>query len=357
MGNAAVAEEKPAVETEEQGLPNKCKYPEFAGFTGEDYLKDILRKILPLAIFRTWDILLAKQSYGNDMYLSMPILAAKAGRSLRTVRRHLTDLREKHLMIERLEQKMLLSPDGSLRTRTVVVKDCSGLYDLAHEYHLWTLSDTYIEPDRDLIKAILMNEHLVAKLRRFENYRKLMYQEPPGPRPQDRDEYHWFTEHVEDAQETSVEKTNSDRTKYLPEKPSKEVAEMSQKRINENDQLNDSERGSFDSEAPLEKGGEASANLQICSQDQGSVAADYTKETKEINQGKTDKIRDTQPNPTNPSPSQKGRLALPASNKRESVENDQNVRLAHQAMAAAGFGVGRAASQANDRPPKNALAR
>lgn len=39
----------------EQAWPNKYQYPEFAGFSGERYLRSILYSVAPLAVVRTWE--------------------------------------------------------------------------------------------------------------------------------------------------------------------------------------------------------------------------------------------------------------------------------------------------------------
>jgi hypothetical protein len=66
----------------------KYRYPEFAGWVGERYLKKILRQILPMALYRTWEIFVEHQANGNECYLGVSQLAAIAGRTSRTMQSH-----------------------------------------------------------------------------------------------------------------------------------------------------------------------------------------------------------------------------------------------------------------------------
>ena len=56
-------------------------YPEFTCSGGQRYLKKLLRQILPMALYRTWEIFADYQKRGNECYLGISQLAMLAGRS------------------------------------------------------------------------------------------------------------------------------------------------------------------------------------------------------------------------------------------------------------------------------------
>ena len=97
---------------EASGLPNKYRYPEFAGWSGERYLKKLLRQILPMALYRTWEIFADHQAIGNECYLGVTHLAEIAGRTTRTMEKNLASLCAKQLLVERAERKVFRSSDG-----------------------------------------------------------------------------------------------------------------------------------------------------------------------------------------------------------------------------------------------------
>ena len=201
--------ELPADRQNEQlssSMYNKYLYPEFGGYEGERLLKSILRKILPMALYRTWEILTERQALGNDCFLSIASISATAERAERTIRLNIHELEARRLLVLHPAQKLLRQTDGSYKLKLVVVKDFSGLYALAHEYLLWTQSDGYIEPDRDFAGAIHADERLKRKLLRFNNYRRLMLNKMPGPKPVEREEHRWYTEYdpTVDAQEVGA---------------------------------------------------------------------------------------------------------------------------------------------------------
>lgn len=171
---------------------NKFIYPEFAGWAGERYLKKLLRQILPMALYRTWEIFVEHQANGNECYLGVSQLAAIAGRTSRTMQKNLAELEARQLLIVRAERKVFAGPGGATTSRAVVVKDFSHLYALAHEYHEWLNAADYLAPVRELRTLIAQDSRLVAKLRRFDNYRRVLYHQLPGP-PKAREEDRWFT--------------------------------------------------------------------------------------------------------------------------------------------------------------------
>ena len=149
-------------------------YPEFRAPGGSRYLKKLLRQILPMALYRTWEIFTDHQARGNDCFLNVVQLAALAGRSLRTIQKNIASLQAKHLLVERVERKSLRNAEGRMVSRFVVVKDFTALYALAHDYHEWLTSEGMIPPQRICLSLLVQDAALMAKLRRFENYRRLL---------------------------------------------------------------------------------------------------------------------------------------------------------------------------------------
>ncbi|MHB8596718.1 MAG: hypothetical protein ACYDER_07900 [Ktedonobacteraceae bacterium] len=186
-------------EIETLGRLNKYLYEEFAGYEGERRLKSILHKILPMALYRTWEVLVERQAPGNDCFLSIASISETAERVERTIRLNIHEFEARKLLVLRPEQKLLRQPDQSLKLKLVIVKDFSGLYALAHEYLLWTQSDCYIEPERDFAEAIRSQDALKRKLIRFNNYRRIMENKVPGPKPVEREEHRWYTEYIPES--------------------------------------------------------------------------------------------------------------------------------------------------------------
>src|SRR5579883_1429747 len=93
-------------------LPPYC-YPEFRGPGGARYLKKVLRQILPMALYRTWEIFIDHQPRGGECYLGVTRLAEIAGRSARTMEKNLATLCARHLLVERAERKLMRASDGT----------------------------------------------------------------------------------------------------------------------------------------------------------------------------------------------------------------------------------------------------
>src|SRR5207237_103726 len=84
---------------------NKFIHPEFAGNAGYTRLKRILRKILPLALFRTWEAIIEYQKDHNSAYVGVPSIAAATGRSERKIYMDLQELvRRGYLKITPVKQ-------------------------------------------------------------------------------------------------------------------------------------------------------------------------------------------------------------------------------------------------------------
>lgn len=246
--------------------PNKYFYDEFAGFEGERRLKAILRKILPMALYRTWEIYDAAQAPGNDCYLGTARASEAAERVHRTIRRDLHEFEARRLLVMRAGQKLLRQQDGSYLRKPVVVKDFSGLYRLAHEYYLWTHSDDYIEPDRDFAVLICQDEHLVTKLRRYNNYRRILCTQVPGPKASEREEHRWYTDYEEDVEAAEVHTTNQNWTNKLPKELSEQLAKDSTDRVVSSEEL-ESLWGDSNStgSAEAKKGRVSGSSLPACS--------------------------------------------------------------------------------------------
>lgn len=275
--------------TEAPDAFNKYCYPEFAGWNGERYLKKLLRQILPMALYRTWEIFADHQALGSDCYLGVTRLAEIAGRTTRTMEKNLASLCAKQLLVERAERKVFRrSDDGTLHSRVVVVKDFRGLYALAHDYHEWTQESSYIAPDRETIALVEQEPHLVAKVRRFENYRRVLYTRPPGPAVQEREEDRWFTEYQPEYDFDAIPREAGTRaipTKRdaIPAKLSakelpKDLAEGSLKRINRSTTFNTLERDSVDSVVPSLAVQHEERNAESVLQQNGPVGDERTEE-------------------------------------------------------------------------------
>src|SRR5207302_8134129 len=102
----------------------------------------------------------------------------------RKIEMDLHELEMRGLMRKYAARQPLLQEDGTFVQRAVVVKDFTSLYDLAYEYHLWTLSPEYMPPERDYIDLIVADPQLYQKLIRFDNYRRFLCCEKPGRKPQ-----------------------------------------------------------------------------------------------------------------------------------------------------------------------------
>lgn len=164
----------------------KYKYQEFRKFlAGERLLENILRKILPLALFETWKVL----SLEDTAYLSVASLAEARERSPRKIQMDLDELQRREILSIRYERKIFCDEDGTFKEKPVAIKDFEPLYDLAYEYLIWSQSEDYIPPERSCIELIRKDASLTAKLMRFENYRRLLCNKKPGP--QEKESTQW----------------------------------------------------------------------------------------------------------------------------------------------------------------------
>jgi hypothetical protein len=160
--------------------PNKYLYPEFAGYSGERYLDTLIQQILPYALWRTWHYAVDYQKPGGVCYVGTARLAGRVKPGIRKIELDFQELEARGLMRRYAARLPVLQDDGSFKAEAVTVKDFSPLYALAHEYHLWTHSDEYIPACRDQIDLIMGDPRLLAKVLRFDNYRRLIECRKPG---------------------------------------------------------------------------------------------------------------------------------------------------------------------------------
>lgn len=337
---------------EQQGLPNKFCYPEFAGFMGEKHLKKILRRILPMALYRTWEIFVDNQAYDNDCFMSVDNLADLAERAPKTIQANLAELAARKLLELRAERKVFVQGERTY-SRPVVIKDFTGLYALAHEYDQWCQNPEYIEPDRAYVAMIKADPRLEAKLRRFNNYRRILYTQPTGPEAEQSQEARWFQNYREDkdVDRAEVESTRLLYPKKLPKKHSEQLPKMGQNESNEKTNINNQKGDSFDSAKTLEWR-EAGSTSYTYSQNRASIAPDYTKPGEEQHL-----YHEIETNPVPLSPSQNMPRVLPM---RESEEEHPDVQRAQKVMAKAKVTPGRSARRQAEEvppPPKHPLAR
>jgi hypothetical protein len=164
--------------------PNKYKYDVFAGYSGERYLDTLVQQILPYALARTWRYSVEFQAPGLPCYVGTARLASRVKPQQRKIEMDLQEFRERGLVRMYADRLPIVQDDGFIKHQAVIVKDWTPLYDLAYEYHVWTLSPHYIPAERDYIDLLLAEPELLQKLLRFDNYRRLIVNKKPGRKPQ-----------------------------------------------------------------------------------------------------------------------------------------------------------------------------
>jgi hypothetical protein len=164
--------------------PNKYKYDEFAGYSGERYLDTILQKVLPYALWRTWHYAVEFQAPHLPCYVGTARLAERVKPQQRKIEMDFQEFRERGLLRTYADRLPQVQPNGTIRYQAVTIKDWTSLYDLAHEYHLWTISPSYIPPEREYVDLLVAEPGLLQKLLRFDNYRRIIMNKKPGRKPQ-----------------------------------------------------------------------------------------------------------------------------------------------------------------------------
>src|SRR3989440_2173215 len=161
---------------------NKYKHAIFADWAGERYLNWILKQILPYALWRTWSVAVSHQAPGKTCYVGAAAIARQEKVGERKVEIDFQELEARCLMDRYRQRHSWPQEDGTIKYGTVVVKDFSRLYDLAYEYHLWINSPEYVEAEWDNAEDIKKDVRLTLKLMRFDDYRRILTCQKPGPK-------------------------------------------------------------------------------------------------------------------------------------------------------------------------------
>lgn len=165
-------------------LPNKYRYPEFAGLSGERYLLSLAEQFAPLALWRTWQAIVSYQAPDNVAYVGVSLLVdrkrGRVGVKERKIYLDLAALEERGWLSMTRVRMPFVQQDNSIAYHPVTVKDFSGFYKTAHDYHLWLHDPMYLAPERENIPLIMEDPELVKRLVKFENYRRLLLCDKPG---------------------------------------------------------------------------------------------------------------------------------------------------------------------------------
>src|SRR5213078_2435349 len=174
---------------------NKYKYEIFEGYAGEEYLKDLVREILPAALYRTWAIAVGFQAPGNACYVGVGRIAEKAKRGMRQIQKDRREMELRGLLRRYAGPVQVKEEDGRWSRKVRIINDFGVLYDLAYEYHEWKRSAEYVEADWDAAEYIREDEELYEKLIRFDCYRRILVCEKPGPKTELSDLHRVYEKH------------------------------------------------------------------------------------------------------------------------------------------------------------------
>ena len=169
---------------------NKYIYEEFSGKDGERYLLDIIAKILPWSLGRTWQAAVSYQAPGQECYVSVERMLERVGPKERKIYMDYEEMERRGCLEQRRVRRPFVGKDGRVVYHAVTAKDFRGLYAIAHDYHLWRTSDEYLAPERANLPLILEDEVLVRRLIKFENYRRLLVSQRPEKKRQEPEEYY-----------------------------------------------------------------------------------------------------------------------------------------------------------------------
>ena len=349
----------------QQQSVNKFKHLEFAGPAGEDYLNSICQQILPTALWRTWRAAVAFQPAGKPCFVSPDKIAEATKPGVRKIYLDLQRLESYHLLRTTAFMYQKTLDDGTVIQRAVTAKNFEGLYDLAHEYHLWAGSPLgrALPPEPASVEFIKADSSLVKKLIRFDNYRRLLLCKKPGRKPKPHEEDTWydgsFDGQTGDALSaaavpgTDDPKVNLYFNTYSNGDSPKRISDDS----TSNKLLN---KDSSDSELPSERGGGGYYPTSACRQARAYSGGDYTKDEHTLHSDHDTPLPPPTTNPTNhphhtPETSRRGLSA-----RLENAEREPAVQLARQVMAMAQgrlpAGVKRrAAGDGKPRPQDNEM--
>jgi len=162
--------------------PSKYGYVIFEGYAGEEYLKDLVREILPAALYRTWAIAVGFQAPTNACYVGVSRIAEKAKRGVRQIQKDKREMQLRGLLARYAGSVQVKEKDGTWSRKVRIINDFGGLYDLAYEYHEWKRSAEYVEAEWEAAEYIREDAELYEKLIRFDCYRRILMCEKPGPK-------------------------------------------------------------------------------------------------------------------------------------------------------------------------------
>ena len=150
-------------------------YPQFLGQDGKDRLNVIVLRILPMALWRTWHTAVDHpHGLETPCYMDNAEIACRAGISQGKIEIDLRELEARGLLLRFVQRRAVVREDGNTYYPSAMVKDFTGLYDLAYEYHEWCHSEEYVPPERAFADFIAADRQLYYKLMRFDNYRRML---------------------------------------------------------------------------------------------------------------------------------------------------------------------------------------
>jgi hypothetical protein len=193
----------------QQPWPHNYLYEEFAGPQGEEYLNAILQQILPTALWRTWRCAVSFQAPGRALFVGVSRMAAKVKPGERKIYLDLQELVARRLLTITPTCMQITQQDGTIVTRVVSVKDFSGLYALAHDYHRWLSALNYIPADREGAAYLKTQPALMQQLLRFDNYRRLLLCKKPGRKAHPKEAHLWYACTAEPEPPVSVSPPSS----------------------------------------------------------------------------------------------------------------------------------------------------
>src|SRR5882757_10664149 len=240
--------------------PSKYGYAIFEGYAGEEYLKDLVREILPAALYRTWAIAVGFQAPTNACYVGVSRIAEKAKRGVRQIQKDKREMQLRGLLARYAGPVQVKEKDGTWSRKVRIINDFGGLYDLAYEYHEWKRSAEYVEAEWEVAEYIREDEELYEKLIRFDCYRRILICEKPGPKTELSELHQVYKKRRKQNEQEREQKDNGQQeaktNKYLPKQlikssPYQESKNPLESIIKENtDSKEDLEEGVFESVEP-----------------------------------------------------------------------------------------------------------
>jgi len=152
------------------------RYDEFFRDKDGSYspLYRVARLILPSALYYTWNAFLDFQCDDLPPSVTLKQVAEHTNKNLRTI----------ELNVQRLRQLGYLYTRHAPRDGMCVVEKCfDGFYKAVVEYLEWEKSASYIPPLREFFAIDQLDWSICNQLVRFNNYRRLIHNKKPGPKP------------------------------------------------------------------------------------------------------------------------------------------------------------------------------